>query len=240
MSTSNHHQVNVVAGRNLKVARIAAGLTQTELGFRVSQSTATIHRYENATRKIPLSLMPDFARVLEKDISFLLSEAQPDVEEDSPDSGATGSPGQITAKTREFDVLLVYFRSDEEVVMSIARRLLEQDISVWIQSDKVPPGRWIHGEILKSISDVRTVAIILSSDSPTEWELWEARTIADRCLQDGVVVIPVMLPGTHQIPDTLSPLERFVCVRFNESVHDEKPFSEFVWGIKGTERNRSK
>lgn len=238
MRTKFQHSEYVSVGRNLRQARKDAGLTQHALGQRVGKATSTIHHYEMASRKIPLPVLTKFAEIFKTDISSLLSESQSLVDQDSTATKIDGRLGTRPKEDRDFDVLLVYFPADEPAAESIAKHLKDKNINVWVQFEKVRPSQLTHGVILQAISNAKTAAIIFGPESPDAWEIRKAVNVASRCIQDGMEVIPIMLPGTDRIPDDLAPIEGGLLVKFKDSVTDDRALATLEWGITGNRREQ--
>lgn len=63
------HPVDVIAGRNLKLARSRAGFSQERLGRAVGLTFQQIQKYERGTNRMALSRAAEFAAVLDISVS---------------------------------------------------------------------------------------------------------------------------------------------------------------------------
>jgi transcriptional regulator with XRE-family HTH domain len=65
------HPIDVIAGRNLQLARIRAGMSQERLGNAVGISFQQVQKYERGTNRMSLSRAWEFARTLKIRVSDL-------------------------------------------------------------------------------------------------------------------------------------------------------------------------
>lgn len=103
-------------GERIKAARIAAGLTQEELGKRVGVKNAAIHKYESGLIvNLKRDTIEKLADVLEVRPTYLMC-----IDEESP-ATVSGSEG-LTEEERR---LLEKFRSASEDARSLAEKVLD-------------------------------------------------------------------------------------------------------------------
>lgn len=69
------HPVDVIAGRNLNIARTLAGYSQQRLGAEVGLSFQQIQKYENGKNRMSISRAWEFARILGISFSALVDGA---------------------------------------------------------------------------------------------------------------------------------------------------------------------
>ena len=63
-----------MVNERIKSARLAAGLTQTELGRRVNKSVSTVSEWELGKRTPDLEILPDLARALNVSVAYLIGD----------------------------------------------------------------------------------------------------------------------------------------------------------------------
>ncbi|MCH8987372.1 MAG: TIR domain-containing protein [Chloroflexi bacterium] len=215
------------AGGWLKEARVAASFSRAALAKEVKLSTVAILRYENGTRNIPFHLIPTFARLLNKEISyFFTGKSDGNIESDRL------TPSHLPG-SRAFDVLLMYQKIDEPQISEIAEELKRRGLKPWFEKEQVAPGRWIQESLYKAISESKSVAIFIGSESLGNWQIAEYASIARISDDNGLRVIPVFLPRIEpKFPD-YSPFKGLSIVRFHEDANEENALDDLCWGITG-------
>lgn len=73
----NETDVAARLGLHLSAARVAAGLSQAELGARISRSVQTISRYERGISLPPVPTLKKLAEVLGASVDALLGRREP-------------------------------------------------------------------------------------------------------------------------------------------------------------------
>jgi transcriptional regulator with XRE-family HTH domain len=73
--TKVSHPVDVIAGRNLHIARTLAGYTQQRLGDEVGLSFQQIQKYENAKNRMSISRAWEFSSILGVSFSAFVDDA---------------------------------------------------------------------------------------------------------------------------------------------------------------------
>jgi hypothetical protein len=133
----------------------------------------------------------------------------------------------------EFDVFMAHNSSDEESVRSICRSLQNHGIYPWIDVEQIRPGTWFQDAIQSAIRKVQAAAIVLGPEGVGRWQALEIRSFIEQCVDRGIPVIPVLLPGVAKIPDNLSFMKQLNCVKFEETVREEAALQKLIWGITG-------
>lgn len=90
-NTKEPHQIDVIAGRNLRIARMRVGMSQQQLGDTVGISFQQVQKYERGTNRMAVSRAWDFAAVLKISVGELLNGAHglpPDASLDMPHFGS--------------------------------------------------------------------------------------------------------------------------------------------------------
>ena len=80
---------------------------------------------------------------------------------------------------------------------------------------------------------MNSAAICLGPCGLGRWEAVELGAFISQCVERGIPVIPVLLPGVEEIPEPLVFLRELNAVRFS-AVDDQAALDRLVWGIKGT------
>jgi GTPase SAR1 family protein len=140
----------------------------------------------------------------------------------------------------EYDVFLAYNHVDNLSANAIAKALRQRSLVPWIDSDEVPPGEVFQDVIEHAIRSVRSAAILIGVTGIGRWELFELRGFVSQCVERGIRVIPVLLPGVTDIPETLPFLKLFNRVIFSTSVEEPAGLDLLEWGITGRRPQRSR
>jgi len=146
-------------------------------------------------------------------------------------TAASALAGKIA--TQDFDVFLAYNHEDESQVEIVANKLKERGIYPWLDVEQVPPGRWFQDVIQGVVPKVKSAAIFVGSKGLGRWQTLELRAFVSRCIEMGLPVIPVLLPGVTTIPDVLPFLRELNWVRFAKRVDETEVLKRLEWGITG-------
>lgn len=105
--------------------------------------------------------------------------------------------------SKPFHVFLAHHSEDKPLVREIATKLKQRGFKPWIDEEQIAPGRSFQQEIQQAINTVETAAIILGKEGIGRWQEWEIQTFFSRCVEKNMTVIPVLLPGVNEVPETL-------------------------------------
>ena len=133
----------------------------------------------------------------------------------------------------EFDVFLAHNSLDRSSVLELGRTLRRRDIYPWIDVEQIPPGSWFQDVIQEATRRVKSVAVVLGANGLGKWQLLELKVSIARCIDDGIPVIPVLLPGVKALPRELSFLHELTTVTFENDLEDNDALKRLVWGITG-------
>jgi hypothetical protein len=136
-------------------------------------------------------------------------------------------------KRGAFDVFLAHNSKDKPLVLRLGQQLRNQGILPWIDVEQIPPGKWFQDVIQSAVRTVRVAAIVIGSDGIGRWQALELRTFVSRCVESGIPLIPVLLPGVKAVPDELVFLREANCVKFTNDITEDDGISRLVWGITG-------
>ena len=142
-------------------------------------------------------------------------------------------PSPANTEAPSFDIFLAHNSQDKPQVERLAALLKARNIQPWLDTEQIPPGRWFQDVIQATIPHVKTAAIILGPGGIGRWQALELRAFISQCVENGTVVIPVLLPGVTAFPDTLLFLRQLHAVTFQDTVDDPAALGNLVWGISG-------
>jgi len=130
-----------------------------------------------------------------------------------------------------FDVFLAHNSQDKPQVRTIATKLSERGLKVWLDEDQIPPGQPFQDVIQQAIQNVRAAAIFIGSGGLGRWQRLELRALISQFVDADIPVIPVLLPGVDRIPRDLSFLQDLNWVSFANGLDDEEALNRLVRGI---------
>ena len=132
-----------------------------------------------------------------------------------------------------FSVFIAYNSLDNGIVKEIAAELKSQGITYWIDDENLRAGRWGLLAIQKALSKAPAVAVFIGAKGLGRYQKIEILTALSKCVERGVPVIPVLLPGVDKIPNGAHFvfLKQLQSVRFKSS-KDENAIRRVVDGIK--------
>ena len=134
------------------------------------------------------------------------------------------------------DVFLSYTHADSEAVESVARRLLDAGVTVFLDRWHLVPGEPWQEALEAALEQARTCAVFLGPTKIGAWENEEMRTALNRRVERKLLrVIPVMLPGAPFPQPAALPgfLARLQWVDFRFGLNDEAQFHALVSGVRG-------
>jgi GTPase SAR1 family protein len=142
---------------------------------------------------------------------------------------------EVTLKGKEvvgqYDVFLCYNRKDAPAVEQIYHHLCEHKVRPWLDSRDLRPGDVWLDKIDKLVGSVKTAAVFVGAASTGRVQDMEIRALLRTFANQGVRIIPILLPGTGERPNWSSFLDDFQWVDFQKS--DPEPLSQLVYGITG-------
>ncbi|NMG06043.1 TIR domain-containing protein [Brasilonema sp. UFV-L1] len=139
-------------------------------------------------------------------------------------------------ETKDFDVFLAHNTNVEiKQVETLAKLLKQRGLNPWLAQEQIPPGRWFQDVIQQTIPNVKSAAIIISSQGLGKWQSLELRAFIRKCVEEiDVPVIPVLLPGVTTLPEKLLFLRELNSVYFTKNLEeDTQALDALEWGITG-------
>jgi hypothetical protein len=133
----------------------------------------------------------------------------------------------------EFDVFLAHNSIDKLLVESISKELKRRGLNPWLDKEQIPPGKWFQDIIQQAILRVKSAAIIVGPQGIGRWQSLELRAFISQCVEKGIPVIPVLLPGITEFPKELLFLKELNAVRFDNGIQDPVSMDNLEWGITG-------
>ncbi len=131
-----------------------------------------------------------------------------------------------------YDVFFAYNPDERRQVEIIADALKQRGISVWLDTEQISPGSWVKEVIQTAIPRAKSAAIFVGVAGLGRWEALELHSFISQCINTGIPVIPVLLPGVTAIPAQLLFLKEFHAVSFSTPL-DAEALNNLQWGITG-------
>ncbi|MDZ8264407.1 toll/interleukin-1 receptor domain-containing protein [Nostoc sp. ChiQUE01b] len=138
----------------------------------------------------------------------------------------------------EFDVFLAHNSLDKVFVREIAKKLRRGRLKPWLDEDAILPGQIIQEEIQRIILHIKSTIIFIGKNGLGRWQKVELRTLYTQCIERGILVIPVLLPGVSDFPQELLFLKEHKWIHFINSINDEKAIQELKLAIRQTKENQ--
>jgi hypothetical protein len=191
---------------------------------------------------------PEKPRLTKRDLedAILRFESEtkpPTLPEEAPlptrerDTVASILQGKIV--TGDFDVFLAHNNADKPQVVAIADALKQRGLYPWLDIEQIPPGRWFQDVIQQAIPKVKSAAVIIGTKGLGRWQALELRSFISQCVEGGLPVIPVLLPGVTDLPPELLFLKELNWVHFSESIDEAEALDRLEWGITGEHPGRT-
>jgi hypothetical protein len=133
----------------------------------------------------------------------------------------------------QYDVFLAHNSQDKSDVRTIAESLKQRGIRPWIDLEQIPPGCWFQDVIQAAIPAVKSAAIFIGPHGIGRWQAVELRTFVSQCVDQGLPVIPVLLPGVNDVPENLLFLRELNWVKFKNQLDEKEALDRLQWGITG-------
>ena len=123
------HPTDVHVGQRVREARLAKGMTQTDLGNALGISFQQVQKYERGANRIGSSRLFDLSRVLDVPVSFFFDDMPTELEGRSPrkSTGLAEAPIESfetdpLTKRETLDLVSAYYRIGNP---SVRRRLFD-------------------------------------------------------------------------------------------------------------------
>jgi TIR domain len=131
---------------------------------------------------------------------------------------------------KKFDVFLAHNSEDKDFVKSVAKQLRRIGMNPWLDVEQISPGTKFQSALQSAISNTKSAAIFIGSHGTGKWQDEEIPAIHSRAVEEGIIVIPILLPGTISLPENLLFLKERNYVIF-KSQDDVSALYMLKWGI---------
>lgn len=143
-------------------------------------------------------------------------------------------PNRRKGTVTEFQVFLSHNSEDKPRVRELARLLEARGIRVWLDEDRLVPGRPVQQQLEQGMERSATGAVLVGTDGLGPWEDLEMQVLLSQAVKAGKSVIPVLLPDAPSEPEFPAFLGIFKWVDLRSGFTDEG-IDKLVWGITGEE-----
>lgn len=132
-------------------------------------------------------------------------------------------------ETRYYDVFLCHNSKDNSAVKTIAQRLKEHGILLWLDEWELMPGQNWYNTVREQIGNIHAAAVFTGPAGEGKWQTRETVALLDEFDRRGCSVIPVILPGCPESVSVDPMLQSVHCVDFCQLEPD--PLEQLIWGI---------
>jgi hypothetical protein len=136
-----------------------------------------------------------------------------------------------------FDVFLSHNSKDKPAVRELAEALRARGLNVWLDEWELVPGRPWEETLEEIIETTRSSAILVGKDGLGPWQDAEMRGCLAEFVKRKLPVIPVLLPGSPEMPRLPFFLKGFTWVDLREGLTAEG-LDRLKWGATGSRPDR--
>lgn len=135
----------------------------------------------------------------------------------------------------KYDVFLSHNSKDKDAIITLARRLKDEGLSVWLDIWKLRVGKPWQDPMEKAIRESGSILIFIGESGFGRWENEEMRVAVEEQVRDpNYTVIPILLPGGKEEYLNDKPLlRRNVWVDYRKGLDDSEAFYRLLSGIRG-------
>lgn len=141
----------------------------------------------------------------------------------SESAGADSGPGT-------FDVFLAHNGNDKPMVRRLKKKLHHNRLTVWLDEDQLRPGLPWQELLENGIKASKAGAVLVGKDGLGPWENREMRVLLSRAVDEGIPVIPVLLPGAAAEPQLPPFLAGHTWVDLRDGLRKDG-IGRLIWGI---------
>lgn len=164
--------------------------------------------------------------------SFVLSMRIEDPRQQKTSPATITEASELHDLMNEYDVFLAHNSSDKRVVKVIAKELRRRKLKPWLDKEQIPAGQWFQDALQNAIRHSKSVAVFFGQQGIGKWEIVELRSSLQECVERGIPIIPVLLPGVETIPDDFPFLKQIKWVKFKSTVPEVKALQILERGIR--------
>jgi hypothetical protein len=130
-----------------------------------------------------------------------------------------------------FDVFLAHSSRNKRQIRLLAEQLRTVGLKPWLDSEQILAGRAFADEMSRGLLASRAVAICVVNNLG-RWQAVELRAALQLAVDNGIPVIPVLLPGVRSVPEQLLFLRAFSAVRFSRNVREKPAMDALVRAVR--------
>jgi small GTP-binding protein len=217
---------SIVRIRRYACPRCDTELTETQVEKRLERGFDTISCSVCGVNFSIIDTRPDRTVARDNAVAKMVRNAN---EKRDREAAEYTLEGKIKAGT--YDVMLCHNSADKPKVKEIGQKLREEGILPWLDQLDLPPFVDWQKELEKVIATVKSAAIFVGPSGVGPWEQMEIRSLLMECVDRGVRMGLVYLPGCPVDTKVPSFLKIFNWVDFRQS--DPDPMGQLIWGITG-------
>ncbi len=135
--------------------------------------------------------------------------------------------------TDEYDVVFSYNSVDSPTVNKFAEELKKRGLRVWIDKEQIAPGKWFQDAIENALGKTKAAAVFFGPSGLGKWQALELRSFVAQCVDRGIPLIPVLLPGVEDMPPDASFLSQFQRLKIDDPTDTSRPVNQLLWGVTG-------
>jgi TIR domain len=122
---------------------------------------------------------------------------------------------------KQFDVFLAHNSQDKSQVQEIANKLKEKGLVPWLDKEQILGGDSIPQKVTLGLGQSKAAIFFIGLQGLGKFqEVWELDTLIMLCSQQGIPIIPVLLPGVNQLPSCLLMFAGKKWIQFKSSINE--------------------
>lgn len=129
------------------------------------------------------------------------------------------------------DVFLCHNSKEKSMVLVIGEKLKARGIVPWIDSERIVGGATYDEVIKQAIIESRSAAIFVGPIGFGRYQQYEVRAFIEACMSNKLKVIPVLLPGCDDLPESEIFLRQHHYVNFSQ-IDDQDALEQLVKAIR--------
>jgi Fe-S cluster assembly ATPase SufC len=126
---------------------------------------------------------------------------------------------QIYLEDREsFDIFIAHNSKDKKEIKQVCNLLSQNGINCWVDYKNIFVGEIFQEAIHYGIDDSKSAGIFIGKSGLGKWQKLELSALISQCVNKGIPVIPILLPGVTEVPNEFLFLKEFNYVKL-ESIN---------------------
>ncbi|EIJ35224.1 toll/interleukin-1 receptor domain-containing protein [Thiothrix nivea] len=133
---------------------------------------------------------------------------------------------------QQFDIFLSHNSADKPAIREIRQLLEEKGLSAWLDEEELQPGISWMTLLEAALCNCKSAGAFVGSNGVGSWERKEIEALLIEAVDNGIPVIPVLLPGDYEQPKLPPFLRTLTYIDMRSGITPEL-IDRLIWGITG-------